>query len=72
MTLDEWRTKQGWTYSDLARALRVTPETARRYCVGLRRMPTTDTLNRIRELTAGKVTADSFIEPPRRSADTLL
>ncbi len=72
MTLDEWRKAKGWNYSDLARAIRITPEAARRICVGLRRMPRGDILDRIRTLTGGKVTADSFVRPPAQTAETLL
>jgi hypothetical protein len=35
-------------------------------------MPRGDILDRIRTLTGGKVTADSFVRPPAQTAETLL
>lgn len=61
--LDDWRVARGWTYSDLARALSISPPAARRYCLGLR-MPTPTMLAAIRRVTAGAITADSFLPDP--------
>lgn len=68
-TLDEWRKGRGWSYADLARELGVSGEAVRRYCTGQRAMPRPAILARIRVLTEGAVTADSFAGP---AEDTLL
>ena len=63
MQIDEWRKARGWTYSDLGRALSVSPQAARRWCLG-ERIPRPVELRKIRELTAGQVTADDFVDLP--------
>lgn len=60
VSLDEWRISKGWNYSDLARSIGVSPEAARRYCTGQRRMPSHNVLRQIGALTSGAVTADDF------------
>jgi transcriptional regulator with XRE-family HTH domain len=59
--LDRWRRAQGWSYSDLARAVGVTPQAARRYCTG-DRIPQPEVMIRLKAVTNAVVTADSFIQ----------
>lgn len=68
--LDSWRIRQGWSYSDLAREIAVTPQAARRYCLGFR-LPEPAVMVRIRTTTKQAVTADSFVRPVAEAADLL-
>ena len=65
MTLDDWRNEQGWSKSLLARQLGV-PQTitVTRWCHPLddprRSVPNPDYMQRIINLTGGKVTPNDF------------
>ena len=65
MTLDDWRNEQGWSKSLLARQLGV-PQTitVTRWCHPLddprRSVPNPDYMQRIINLTQGKVTPNDF------------
>lgn len=59
MSLDVWRIARGWSYSDLARALGTSAETARRYCLRTR-LPTVVNIHKIVKLTGGEVSVGDF------------
>lgn len=63
MTLDEWRLSRGWTFTDLGRALNLSPEAARRYCK-LGRVPRPLILQSVVKLTGGAVQAADFYPTP--------
>lgn len=59
MTLSDYLTLTGQTYSAFARNIGVGPETVRRYCNN-ERVPARSIMQRIIRETKGAVTADSF------------
>ena len=60
MKLTEYLDKKKMTVADLARALDVPHETARRYVNGMRR-PEWSILRRIKEITGGSVEPNDFL-----------
>lgn len=60
MKLADFLSDKGMSRADFAAALGVSEVTITRY-VGGRRMPRVEHLRRIREVTAGAVTADDFL-----------
>lgn len=61
MTLREWLDQSGTTQVVFAARIGVAQSTVARWCAGV--MPRPDQLRRIRDLTGGAVTADSFLSP---------
>lgn len=63
MTLEDYRLKCGLTRAELAKSLRIAPETLRRYVRG--RVPEPFVMRKIIALTKGAVTANDFYERAR-------
>lgn len=68
MTLEQWLQSEGRTREWLAHQLDVDLSSVCRYMTGAR-TPRWSTIQRIRDLSGGRVTADSFL-PPVRSRRT--
>lgn len=65
MRLEEWMRAKGWKYHELAAALGIKIEPARRLCLPpsdrLRRRPKVELLVKIEQLTEGQVKAADFV-----------